>query len=677
MRDDSAPLPYWTERGRRVLFVTYKGDCRYVRLDGRELLFTTHTLADVFACVRPGDILQLLPGKYWPPILYDEDSGAPPSCRPVKIADIHGSPDMPVTIRGLGAATALNGGLGGVPHDSMLPEMKHFAFFKLADCSWIEFENLAVESCWPTFLYMEDSSYVSVRRVRATDSRYLVYARGQGCHHILLEENHWRQDPTGAMWRDQLWLDSKRKRYFYCNGGLFGSVGVAGSVVLRGNTICDAFNGMRMKTEKKKETVQNCNVEIYSNTLLRIRDNPVEPERGATNWWVHHNRIHNAHAWFSLDEVTGGFWYFFANTGWITDKPGTPLDPNRGGKVYKYDATGLMPDGCVLACNNSYKLCNSLVKGGATTHLTHRNNAVLFRDEPPEGSPVSDRADCPLPEAVRRPFADGCRGEAKEGDDRFVGDGFMPDGWVEGVSFDCDLTNLPWPPKITDNAQERSGVVDPDASFVDAPSGDLRLVGGPRPGCRVVLKAVEDWPGETDWDSGENTPIGAYDVAGRLVAGPPFVFLRPKSADEGYVEMPRLVRLEAFGRGQLDAGGIAAELRLTFSTPLAEGGPVRARVVSGGQEAWVECARDGRVLRGALPNGLGVEREPGETEDAWAGVYGLKLDAVLLPDDLKGANGEYVTLWSSVFAGLGFYATGETPRVKPPEVVCFCNCGEE
>ena len=64
-----------------------------------------------------------------------------------------------------------------------------------------------------------------MRNVRVFDGRYVVFARGERSHHILIENNHWRQDPTGSMWRDILWLDSKRKRYFYYNGGIFGSLG--------------------------------------------------------------------------------------------------------------------------------------------------------------------------------------------------------------------------------------------------------------------------------------------------------------------------------------------------------------------------------------------------------------------------------------------------------------------
>jgi hypothetical protein len=622
MAEASHPLPYGVENGRRVLYVTYKGDCRTVRSGDADRLFVTHPLATVFTCVRPGDIIQLLPGTYWPPILFDEDTGNPPACKPVKLTDLFGRPHAPITIRGLGERTALNGGLGGVPHDSMLPTMRHFAFFKLEGCSWIEFENLHVASCWPTFLYLQDSSYITVRGVVCVDSRYMVYARGEKSHHILLENNRWRQDPTGAMWRDIAWLDAKQKRYFYYNGGLFGSYGIPGSVVVRRNVIQDAFNGMRMKADKKSRDTQNHNVEFYENRLERVRDNPVEPEGAATNWWIHHNDIRDAHAWFSLDEVEGGYWYVFANRGVATDVPGPPAATHTGGKVYKYDAAGAMPDGPVFAFNNSYFLRCWLIMEGRTTHLTHRDNAVLFTPWPGPGV-----------------------------DDRFVGAGFLPKDWEPGVSLDHDLTNVPWPPAITKNRQETNGLVDPQARFADPDGHDLRLAGETPRGCPVTFEPGADWPGDAPWTSGPDTPIGAYDASGQPVPGPAFVFLKPKKAPDDYVERPRLVRLEVAG----------ARLTLLFSTPLAASGPVQVRVKAGGKKIWTEGRVNGRELTAGLPDSL----------------IGRTVSKIWLPSGLSAGEDRHVTSWASVFAGLRFYQSPGGPAVRPPEPVCFCDCDSE
>ncbi len=65
----------------------------------------------------------------------------------------------------------------------------------------------------------------------------------------------------------------------------------------------------------------SCNIEIYDNDFQFIRDNPVEPEDQAVNWWIYHNRIYNGHGWISLDGVGGGPMYIYGNVGWFDDKP--------------------------------------------------------------------------------------------------------------------------------------------------------------------------------------------------------------------------------------------------------------------------------------------------------------------------------------------------------------------
>ena len=145
--------------------------------------------------------------------------------------------------------------------------------------------------------------------------------------------------------------------------------------------------------------------------------------------------------------------------------------------------------------------------------------------------------------------------------------------------------------------------------------------------------------------------MGAYGADGRPVAGPAFVFLKPEEGDDSYTEMPRLVRL-AEGK---------AELTLTFSAPLASLYPVRIRVKAGKGKEWVDAIVSGRVLQVKLSKELA----------------GRSIKRIWLPDDLKGVDGEYVTLWSSVFAGLKLYKTGEVSRVAPPRPVCFCDCGAE
>ena len=104
----------------------------------------------------------------------------------------------------------------------------------------------------------------------------------------------------------------------YLNGGLVGSLRTAGSIIIRHNIIRNAYNGVRLRANRcPSYEVCGANVEIYDNDFQFIRDNPLEPEDYALNWWIYHNRIYNGHGWFSLDGVSGGPIYIFGNVGWF------------------------------------------------------------------------------------------------------------------------------------------------------------------------------------------------------------------------------------------------------------------------------------------------------------------------------------------------------------------------
>jgi hypothetical protein len=110
----------------------------------------------------------------------------------------------------------------------------------------------------------------------AKSSLYLVFARGSGSHHYLVEDNHWQQDPTGAIWDEIPWAEThgfrtaglRKGSYRYYNGALFGSLDIAGSVIVRGNHVRDAFNAIRMEVRDLADgEAGNRNVEICDNRL--------------------------------------------------------------------------------------------------------------------------------------------------------------------------------------------------------------------------------------------------------------------------------------------------------------------------------------------------------------------------------------------------------------------------
>ena len=612
----------------RILLATCRGDRRFV--DG--VAVDTLPLADAVAQAGPGDTVELLPGAFFPPTAVDPDDPDVALPQPIVLSGVSGRPDAPVVIRGQGRRTVLCGEGKAEVASARLPTSDQFAFFKLFDCQWVVFENFQVTGCWPVFLFLQNSRYVTVRGLLATDGRYLAFARGEGSHHILLEENRWRQEPAGALWRDISWEAVKReddKGYYYYNGGLFGSVDISGSVVIRRNVICNAFNGLRLKANAAKAGRLNHNVEIYGNAFHDIRDNPVEPERTAVNWHVRENRIANAHAWFSLDAVGGGFWYFCGNQGWFNDRPGQPEGDNTGGAVYKFDDEGAMPDRCVLAAHNSFALRANLIKEGRTKHFHHVNNVVRFcrpgdlahyDPDPPCPFPGA----CPDPCAPKPPTADpelfGCAAPDAPGPSFVAAPDFLNDPDGDDIHFNGDLTNRAFPEDFGPAGFETGGRVDPGLRFRSPFTGDLRLVGPSLPAAPLVLRAGVDWPGDYDWTPPTGAVAGAVQPHGAAPPAPPFVFCPPADPAPGYVEGPRPVALSWDG----------GRLVVHFSRPLAAG-PVSAEV----ENRRGECLPVAGEARGTR---LFLD-VPGGWRHSVAGVA--------VPATLAGADGEPAGLFAA------------------------------
>ena len=612
----------------RILYATCQGDRRFV--DGA--VVNALTLAEAAAAARPGDTVQLLAGGYFPPTIIDPDNPARAEALPVELRGVRGREDAPITIRGLGPATALYGEGKAEIADARLPTAGDFAFFKLFDCQWIVFEHFDVAGCWPTFCYMENSRYVTVRDVRIFDGRYAVFARGEGCSHILIEGCRWRQDATGALWRNISWAAVKQEDsagYYYYNGGLFGAVDISGSLIFRGNTVCCAFNGLRLKANAAKGDRLNYNVEIYGNRFHDVRDNPVEPERTAVNWYVTGNRIVNAHAWFSLDAVAGGFWYFCGNTGYFNDKPGLPEGDNTGGAVYKFDVEGGEPDRRVLAAFNTFFLRSNLIKEGRTKHFHHVDNVVLFcapADLPgfdPEPSCPFPAA-CPDPCAVKPQTADpesfGCARPDQPGPSCVASPVFLDDPGGDAISFDGDLTNRPWPAGFAPAGFESAGRVDPTLRFRNPFAGDLRLAGPGQPAVPVTLRAGIDWAGEYDWTSPAGAVSGAAQPGGAPTPCPPFVFCMPPNPAPGYDEAPRPVAL-SFESGRL---------MVHFSRPLAPGTAEAVVFDRRGEAFTVSGPTRGTRLFLAIP-----------------GSWRRKVVRVELPAALAGADGQLMSLFAA------------------------------
>jgi hypothetical protein len=250
---------------------------------------------------------------------------------------------------------------------------------------------------------------------------YAIFAKGDGTSHLLIEGNEWQQDdsPGHDLWFKIDWARSHGAEnadgmYRHFNGGFLSTKGICGNVVVRHNRILDAYNGIRMKVDNpdpRQDPKLNSNVHIFDNDFIRIRDNPVEPEVFAYNWHIRHNRMLDCHAWFSVDGVGGGYWYYYGNTGDFRSRQGSLSGAGHTmGRVLKLSYQSIprtinserVPDFPWFVFNNSWHLRCPVISGGNepllpggermvfTEKLNFFNNAFEWCDTAQHGSWIGE-----------------------------------------------------------------------------------------------------------------------------------------------------------------------------------------------------------------------------------------------------------------------------------------------
>jgi hypothetical protein len=278
---------------------------------------------------QAGDVIAVMPGYYGLPVLLKGcnhvairagapgmvDGGRRPSPYGLSERPEHGPPDKP---------------------SACDP-----AFLQMFDCNDIIVDGLTLANFWPVIFFIKNSRNITIRNCRMKHATFAIFVKGgsdeshdDGTAGYLIEGNSWQQDDTAdhKLWAEYDWAEahggegsSGLLRYF--NGAFFGAKAISGDVIIRGNTITDAYNGIRMKAGDQPPSPDklprlNANVHIYRNRFERIRDNPIEPEVYALDWHVRHNELIDCHSWFSFDGVGGGYWYFYGNTSRFTSRQG-------------------------------------------------------------------------------------------------------------------------------------------------------------------------------------------------------------------------------------------------------------------------------------------------------------------------------------------------------------------
>lgn len=337
----------------------------------------TFTLGAAMARAGPGCTVHLANGVYR---------------YPVHIG-VEASKEKPLKIVGQ-FRTLIDPGLPPTPphRGHMTPDEDDFAFFKLLHASHIHFQFLSFTNCWPAFAFVRDCQDILFEDINGIGSQFVVFAR-TGRHEandrptrgFTLRRVHWSQDPAGDMAAGRVrWSDVKTfASHAYYNGALFGSWDIAGDVEIDDCKIYDAFNVVRMDCRRDNAGFVNANVNIHDNVFRRIRDNAIEPESRALNWWVYRNFFENCHAPFSIHNLTGGWFYIFANELWFDAK--VPGDDHTGGKVFKFKKSKEQPEFPWYTFHNSAVIRTPYAKKGETRNWTHRNNAIEFNTDPALG----------------------------------------------------------------------------------------------------------------------------------------------------------------------------------------------------------------------------------------------------------------------------------------------------
>jgi len=618
--------------------------------DGKPVPGQVVALREALAMAWPGVTIQLLPG------VYKQDTPEDGILFPR-----NGSFDHPITLRGMGSDTIIDGtsarafdeketsvvaGMARSLLNSMGLEIVRKAddvslllrpdyrggsiCFRFDEKQWIVLDNLTLRDCADAGVIVRNSQFITLRNSIILKGLYAFFAEGTQTHHVLLEDNVWVQDTSEDMWSRRHWCEYKYGKLRGQAGALFAGLDIAGGVIIRHNKVAYAFNGVRidvstaMRNDPQWRGKLSANIEVYDNDFSFIRDNVLEPEYDATNWWFHGNRIRNAHAWFSFDGLYGGRWYVYDNKGWFDDKPSRECaasgscqewqarnpelcgDLHDGGRVFKFRPDGRYAPGPLYVFNNSWYLRASLIKDGRLGYIGHWNNAIDFCR--PEDYPDGLCEDA-------KPFFNGFKWD------------------IDNYSFGYDLSNHPeFPTGLRRKGYRVSGIgVSPSRPlFVDAVNGNLALsedVPGRNDGCIVS----EDEDGyltcEVPRVQSDAPDVGA---AASEERGASVSYLHYDS--ELYVELPRMVRVDLPDEsvGQMPA------LRIAFSVPIVlMSSDARAELDYGpGSPALLSepCRAVGRNLSCAVA---------GDLPD-------LPLLSVRLPDAVVGANGELATVWGSV-----------------------------
>jgi len=252
--------------------------------------------------------------------------------------------------------------------------------FQMEDCSWIVIEEFRIRNCWTDIITSVDVSYLSVKQCDVIGGKRLLYAKGRGSHHFMIENCKWEQDLR--VWTHEdgyTWEELHHGKYRHFNGSIFQGEKISGVFVLRNNQIKNTFNAFRLSPvgDGEMDLLASSNCDIYNNLIINTSDNVLEPEVYCHNLFFYHNRLVNGHAFISVTGVGGGPIYLFGNTG--LSEP----DCEDGWAIFKISNRERTMSQPFYIFNNSWYVDYNITgkrMGWWNDHIVHFNNAYFFEN---------------------------------------------------------------------------------------------------------------------------------------------------------------------------------------------------------------------------------------------------------------------------------------------------------
>jgi len=373
--------------------------------------------------VRAGDTLALQPGEHRQPLVIQGAAGT--ESRPIVIRPASARTGRAVLTSGLSESDArrwANTEADRRQRAGYYPVIGHLgdqAMLVLRHCRYVAIHGLDFDDCWPTAIYLDNCQYVVIHDVRFRGGTFAIGANGIDTHDIVVQHCHWQQDRSGrVMWHSVPWgrihgaknnssapdVDLEND-YRHWDGDFFRAWNIAGNVIIRRNTVQDAFNAVhffnsfdtlapgvaadRLAFNGGRQSAAN--VLIEHNRFLRIRDNIFEPEQHAWNWVIRHNHVEDGYRPFSFEFERAGWFYVYGNTFSFVSPPSQHMSPEDQAifpkaewrkSVSVFKPKGVQAnEGPIYVANSSFYMESGkgiLPKFGLGK-LLHVNNAMQFK----------------------------------------------------------------------------------------------------------------------------------------------------------------------------------------------------------------------------------------------------------------------------------------------------------